>query len=346
MKTVGIDLGACEIVTATEMGEKLFREASYVALDRESGAFLGIGEDAERRARKESDKAIVHRIFEERIVVPSYTKAAIAHSLMHVGGSEEAHVFMSVPCSFEEVEESALAEIAIQAGASDVHFVYSPLAALAGNELDPRDSGILVDIGAARTDVMILCHGRIFYKNTYAAAGSAFDRAIAEYLLRKHKVRISLQSAEQIKQKIGTVWVGREKKYVDVRGRDAKSGECCSVRICSEEMFTALEEPMAALIEAVCDAITRIPSDGVQEVFDTGILLCGGGCLLDGLDKMISGVTGVNAMRLRNPCETVAMGLASLHTKIPRAKDAGTLNISRYFIKNAVIPQEGMFCYE
>ncbi len=341
MKTVGIDLGASKIITATENGETLFHEAAYVALDRENGAFLGIGTDAQRYVGKDSARAVVHRIFDERIVVPSYTKAAISHSLMHIDNAEGVRLFMSIPCSFEEVEEAALAEMAIQAGASDVHFIYSPLAALAGNGLDPRDSGIVVDIGATRTDVMILCHGRIFYKNTYAAAGSAFDRAIAEYLLRKHKIRISMASAELIKQKIGTVWVGKEKKYVDVQGRDAKSNECCSVRICSEEMFTALEEPMAALIEAVCDAITRIPSDGVREVFDTGILLCGGGCLLDGLDKMISGVTGVNAMRLRNPDETVAMGLSTLHTKIPSAKEAGTLNISRYFIKNAVNPQEG-----
>ncbi len=342
MKRVGIDLGAFEIVTATKNENKLFREKACVAIGRDDGSFLGIGADAQRYIGKGDPPAVLRPIFEERIVVPSYTKAAIAHSLMRMGNADGACLFMSVPCSFEEVEEAALAEMAIQAGASDVHFVYSPLAALAGNDLDPRNSGIVVDIGAARTDVMILCHGRIFYKNTYAAAGGAFDRAITEYLLKKHKVRISLQSAELIKQKIGTVWVGNEKKYVDVRGRDAASNECCSVRICSEEMFTALEEPMAALIESVCDAITRIPSDGVQEVFDTGILLCGGGCLLDGLDKMISGVTGVNAMRLRNPCETVAMGLASLHTKIPNAKEAGTLNISRYFIKNAATPQEGM----
>lgn len=342
MNRVGIDLGAAEIVTAAENGKTLFREKSCVAIGRDDGAFLGIGADAERYIGKEDPPAVLQHVFEERIVVPSYTKAAIAHSLMRVGTVEGTCVFMSVPCNFEEVEEAALAEMTIQAGASDVHFVYSPLAALAGNGLDPRNSGIVVDIGAARTDIVILCHGRIFYKNTYAAAGSAFDRAIAEHLVRKHKVRISLQSAELIKKKIGTVWVGNEKKYVDVRGRDAKSNECCSVRICSEEMFTALEEPMAALIEGVCDAITRIPSDCVQEVFDTGILLCGGGCLLDGIDKMISGVTGVNAMRLHDPCETVARGLASLHTKIPNAKEAGTLNISRYFIKNAVTPQEGM----
>ncbi len=342
MERVGIDLGAFEIVTAAEGGKKLYRESASVAIGRSDGAFLGIGADAKRYVGKEDSPAVLRPIFEERIVVPSYTKAAIAHSLMHLGEPEGASVFMSVPCGFEEVEEAALAEMAIQAGASEVHFLYSPLAALAGNGLDPGNSGIVVDIGAARTDVMILCHGRIFYKNTYKAAGGAFDRAIAEYLLRKHKVRISLQSAEQIKQRIGTVWVGDEKKYVDVRGRDAKSNECCSVRICSEEMFTALEEPMAALIEAVCDTITRIPSDCVQEVFDTGILLCGGGCLLDGLDKMISGVTGVNAMRLRDPCETVARGLALLHKRLPNAKEAGTLNISRYFIKNAVSPQEGM----
>ncbi len=338
MERVGIDLGASEIITVTEKESKLFRESACVALGRDDGAFLGIGDEAERQ----SASAALHHVFAERIVVPAYTKAAISHSLMRADSTAEACLFMSVPCTFEEVEEAALAEMAVQAGASEVHFLYSPLAALAGNELDPRNSCIVVDIGAARTDIIILCHGRIFYKNTYGAAGNAFDRAIADYLYTKHRVRVSLQSAEQIKHKIGTVWVGDEKKYVDVRGRDAESREFCSVRLCSEEMFTALEEPMAALIEGICDAITKIPSDSVQEVFDTGILLCGGGCLLDGLDKMISGVTGVNAIRLRNPRESVALGLASLHTKLPNAHTAGTLNISRYFIKNAGAPQEGM----
>ena len=100
---------------------------------------------------------------------------------------------------------------------------------------------------------------------------------------------------------------------------------------------------MAALIEGVCDAITKIPTDCVQEVFDTGILLSGGGALLDGLDKMISGVTGVDATRLFDPEETVALGLSRLLETGRSFHAAGTPNISRYIMKTATAPQKGSY---
>ena len=128
-----------------------------------------------------------------------------------------------------------------------------------------------------------------------------------------------------------------------MRGRDVTNGDYCTARISSEEMFEALEEPMAALIEAVCDAITKIPTDCVHEVFDTGILLAGGGALLDGLDKMISGVTGVNATRLGDPEQTVALGLARMLEMGAGLQQAGTQNISRYIMKTASVPQKGSY---
>ena len=198
-----------------------------------------------------------------------------------------------------------------------------------------------MDIGAFRTDILTVCHGRIFYKRTIAAAGKNFDLAVARYLYDKHKVKISEETAEQVKIKVGTVWGGNEKKCLDVRGRDVTNGDYCTVRISSEEMFAALEEPMAALIEGVCDAITKIPPDCVNAVFDTGILLSGGGCLLDGIDKMISGVTGVVVTRLSDPANTVARGLSALLESVAEPKTAGTLNISRYVMKMAAEPQRG-----
>ena len=98
---------------------------------------------------------------------------------------------------------------------------------------------------------------------------------------------------------------------------------------------------MAALIEGVCKTITKIPSDCVQDVFDTGILLTGGGCLLEGIDKMISGVTGVNASRLANPRRTVAEGLVRLLSTEENFQAAGTHNISRYMMKSSARPKEG-----
>ena len=342
---IGIDLGDAEI-TVSIVGEGIVsRERSVVALRRTDGSFLGIGGDADRYEAEEGEEVALSRIFREGVIVPEYTRAVIARAIARHASrdTDGAVVLLSVPCSFDEVEEVALTEMTLEAGAREAYLVYSPLAAVVGNSLDPSRSAVIVDIGSARTNILTVCHGRIFYKKTCAAAGAGFDRAIANYLLEKHKVRISRETAEIIKKKIGTVWVGNEKRYLDVRGRDVKNGDYCTARISSEEMFVALEEPMAALIEGVCDAITKIPTDCVQDVFDTGILLAGGGALLDGLDKMISGVTGVDVMRLSAPGETIALGLSGILETHTSLQAAGSPNISRYVMKTASVPQKGMY---
>ena len=339
---IGIDLGYSRIAVSYGDDACIRTENALVALRREDGSFLGIGESTDRYVADAGGEVVLRRIFKEGIIAPEYTRAAITQVLsrsLPKGGVRR--VFLSIPCSFGDVEEGALTEMAVQAGADEVYLVYSPLAALAGNDIELARSAMVVDIGAVRTNVLTVCHGRIFYKKTFLVGGESFDRAIADYLLKKHKVKISLETAEQIKIKIGTVWVANEKKCIDVRGRDATNGDYCTVRISSEEMFAALEEPMATLIEGICHAITKIPTDCVQEVFDTGILLSGGGCLLDGIDKMISGVTGVDTGRLADPEHTVARGLGRLLKTLESPRNAGTFNISRYIMKAAATPQRG-----
>ena len=340
-ENIGIDLGASRIVVSSAGKGVLSSVPAMAAIRRQDGSFLGIGEDAGHYASK-GEEVVLRHLFQESMVAPEFTCAAIAHSLVRHGANpKRGKVFFSIPCSFGEVEESALTEMAMQAGVENAYLVYSPLAALVGNGLDPATDAVVVDIGAVRTNMIAVCHGRIFGKKTYPVGGESFDNAIIEYLLKKHRIRVSAETAETVKIKIGTVWVGNEKKVIEVCGRDETNGDYCTVRISSEEMFAALEEPMAALIEGVCETITKIPPDCVQDVFDTGILLAGGGCLLEGIDKMIGGVTGVNASRLSDPRETVALGLASLAGSGNRLKVAGTRNISRYILKTSALPRRG-----
>ena len=339
-KNIGIDLGASKVVvSAAKVGILSCRDA-VLAFRSEDGSLLGIGDEMDRNATERDGGVILRRVFHDSPVVPEYTQAALAECIREWTGAGCGRLLLSIPCNFSEVEETALAEMAVNAGASEVYLVYSPIAALVGNDLDLDINAILVDIGATRTNMIAVCHGRIFCKKTYEVGGESFDRAIADYLLRQHKVKVDLATAEKVKLSVGTVWIGNEKRTTDVHGRDTTNGDYCTVRISSEEMFAALEEPMAALIEGVCETITKIPADCVQEVFDTGVLLSGGGCLLEGIDKMIGGVTGVNASRLRDPREAVAMGLADLLGKDLKA--AGTRNISRYIMKTAAKPKGGI----
>ena len=338
-KSIGIDLGASKVTVSAEKVGVLSTEKVPAVPRGENASLLGIGDGIDRCATDGDGGVILRRIFKESPVVSEYTPAIIAKCIERWGDPPCDRLLFSIPCNFSEVEESALGEMAVNAGASRAYLVYSPIAALVGNNLGLDISAIVVDIGATRTDMIALCHGRIFYKKTYAVGGDSFDRAIADYLLRKHKVQIDAETAETIKIKVGTVWIGNERRTVEVHGRDMTNNDYCTVRISSEEMFAALEEPMSALIEGVCETITKIPADCVQDVFDIGILLSGGGSLLEGIDKMIGGVTGVNASRLHDPRETVALGLASL---LERDLDAaGTRNVSRYIMKTTAKPKGG-----
>ncbi len=335
-ESIGIDLGASRVAVSA-VGEGILSSLDpQTAVCRPDSFLTKNGEQTDRNDVVPDVEVASDRMFGEGFLSPECIRYVLRETIARFSGGTCGRVLLSIPCGFGEVEETALSEMAVEAGAEEVYLVYAPIAALCGNGLDLAVSAVVVDIGKTRTDVIAVCHGRIFYKKTYPVGGESFDRAIAHYLLKHHKVEIDPLAAEDVKLKIGTVWVSSEKKTTEVRGRDATNGDYCKVRISSEEMFTALEEPMAALIEGVCETITRIPADCVQEVFDTGILLSGGGCLLDGIDKMIGGVTGVNTSRLCEPRDTVAKGLAHLLDTAKNPKSAGTRNISRYTMKKMV----------
>ena len=339
-KRIAIDLGASKVVVGTPEEGILTTPVSLDTLRGEDGSFLEIGKDNGLFAAGRDGEVVLRRVSGDGATVPEYTRAIIERELSRHAGTCERLLF-SIPCGFGEVEENALSEMAVSVGAPEVHLIYSPLAALLGNGLDLSIPAIVVDIGASCTNVVAISRGRILYKKTYSVGGQAFDAAIVEYLLKKHKVIVDPAAAESVKIGIGTVWVGNERRTMEVRGRDATNGDYCSARISSEEMFAALEEPMAAVIEGVCQTITRIPPDYVQEIFATGILLAGGGCMLKGIDKMISGVTGVNATRLQDPIEAVAKGLVAILGSENDLMEAGTRNISRYMLKMSAKPKRG-----
>lgn len=340
-KSLGIDLGASRIVVGAPEAGIITAESLPSMPSGNASPKLGIGVD--RHVVKKGGGGAHCLAMVEQPLVSEITSGMIQKMLAAYGDTETGGscVLFGIPCKFSETEENALTEMAVAAGALDAYLVYSPIAAMAGNDLNLAIGAVVVDIGTFYTNIMIACHGRIFCKETVAVGGASFDKAIAQYVLSRHKVQITPDAAEAVKMKIGTVWVENERRTAEVHGRDVTNGDYCSAHISSDEMFLALEEPMAMLMEGICNAITTIPPDYVREVFDTGILLSGGGCLLDGIDRMISGVTGINAVRLNDPANTVARGLSLLAARAFAIPEAGTRNITRYIMKAATEPQGG-----
>lgn len=335
---LGIDLGSASIVVSKPGVGIIFGEAAVAAVDYSNGALLALGSDAENLlTRNRTSNVKMLRPLKDSIITREYTQKMISRCIRNSGAqAEKLRLLVSIPCNFSEVEESALYELCVQAGASEAYLAYSPIASLVGSGISLGTSSLAVNIGASHTDIMLICRGRIFYKTTINVAGNQFDLAIANYINEKYGVKISMRTAEAIKTGVGTVWMSSDRKFLDIKGKDS-SGGIRTIRISSDEMFVALEEPTSAILEAICKAITKIPSDCVNDVFNKGILLCGGGSTLDGLDKMIGGVTGVKAVLLKNPLGVTAIGLSKMLEYLPQKIATGTVNISREYIKNAAI---------
>ena len=334
---LGIDLGSSAIIASRPGAGIVFGEAAIAAVSSADGSLLALGNDAENILLHNRNSGVkLYRPLKDSIIARDYTQKLVSRCISNsIKGkvTEGLRVLVSIPCNFSEVEESALYEVCVQAGATEAYLVYSPIAALVGSGMPLGSPSLSVNIGASHTDIMLICRGRIFYKSTIPTAGNEFDLAIANYINEKHNVKISMRTAEAIKTGIGTVWMGSDRKFLDIKGKD-NLGVVRTVRISSDEMFVALEEPTSAILDALCKAISRVPTDCVNTVFEKGILLCGGGSTLDGLDKMISGVTGVKAVLLKNPIGVTALGLARMLERLPDRISHGTVNISREYIKN------------
>lgn len=330
-KELGIDLGSATMLISTAEEGIIAKEPTVVAVGRDTNRLYSIGGEAERDAADAAKNLrLVHPLRDGIAADADATRTMILHALHLTCGNLiiKPRVLIGIPFDLSDEEEAVIEWQATHAGARETFLVYTPVAAMAGIGLSWDSAALIVDIGATRTSLMLAGGGKILYKETVAVGGDSFDSAIAEYLLQRHRIKINTRSARIVKNKIGTLWINQEDRRIDIKGKQAEDGMPATVRLSSHEMFDALEEPTARLIAAVCEAINSIPTSHVGEVFGRGILLCGGASQLDGLDKMISGVTGVNARVVDRPDEVVAMGLGRILADLPTSMKNEKINIS------------------
>ena len=330
-KEIGIDLGSATMLVSTAEEGIIAKEPTVVAIGRDTNRLYSIGGEAERDAADATKNLrLVHPLRDGIVADADATRTMLSHALRLTCGNLiiKPRVLIGIPFDLSDEEEALIEWTAAHAGARETFLVYTPVAAMAGMGLSWESAVLIVDIGATRTSLMLTGGGKILYKDTVAVGGDSFDVAIADYLMGRPRMRISTRSARIVKNKIGTLWINQEDRRIDIKGKQAEDGMPATIRLSSHEMFDALEEPTAKLIAAICEAINCIPTMHVGEVFGRGILLCGGASQLDGLDKMISGVTGVNARVVERPDEVVAVGLGKILADLPTSMKNERINIS------------------
>ena len=333
---LGIDIGSGVFLVSVAREGIVLRDTAVIAQDRETGRVVAVGNAAEQKLNMPGQPLAFSRPFRGGLLEkPDILEAVLRNCLASVGSiSGESDLLMAVPCDMTDMQEELLASVAKKAGAKDCHLIYAPLAAMAGTFMHMPRGCLVVDIGGTSTQVMLLCRGRIYYMKCIPYGGQHFDKAIADYLWKKRKVRVTLRVAESIKNEVGSVWAGAKNASMEVKGKD-HADRPVIITVTSAELYGALEEPIGAILQEVWVAVSKIPSEYVKTVFDLGIQLCGGGSILDGLDKMIGGVTGVATRRVEDPVSCTAMGLSEILAQLPPDLPSAFRNISEIYIKKA-----------
>ena len=219
-------------------------------------------------------------------------------------------IMICIPSQVTEVEKKAVIDAASQAGARKVYLIEEPIAAAigAGIDISKPCGNMVVDIGGGTTDIAVISLGGSVVSTSLKVAGDKFDEAIVKYIKRKHNIIIGERTAEDLKINIGCVYPKIQDAEMEIRGGDLGSGLPSTIKIRSSEMLEALIEPALMIVDSVHSVLERTPPELAADISDKGIYMTGGGCLVDGLDKLLQEKTGINVMIAQDAVSCVALG--------------------------------------
>jgi len=219
-------------------------------------------------------------------------------------------IIICVPCGSTQVERRAIRESALGAGASEVYLIEEPMAAAigAGMPVAEASGSMVIDIGGGTTEVGVISLGGMVYKGSVRVGGDRFDEAIINYIRRNYGMLIGEPTAEYIKKTIGSAFPGGEIKELDVRGRNLAEGVPRSFLVSSNEILEALTEPLNQIVSAVKNALEQTPPELGADISERGMMLTGGGALLNDLDRLLAEETGLPVLVAEDPLTCVVRG--------------------------------------
>lgn len=242
------------------------------------------------------------------------TAQMLHHYFKKVSGNtifSRPKVIICIPYGVTEVERRAVEDVTLEAGAQSVALIEEPIAAAFGSGLrvDDARGSMIVDIGGGTTEVAVLSLGGIVMSSSLRIAGDELDEAIVAYIKRKYNVLIGETTAELLKKRIGSIHPATDHGAMEIRGRNLLSGLPAIVTVTSAEIREAMSDEIAHIVECIRSTLENTPPELASDIYDTGIMLSGGGALLAGLDLLISRVTGIRTVVAKNPIDSVAVGI-------------------------------------
>ena len=310
---IGIDLGTATVIAYVKGKGIVLREPSVVAVDKNSGEVLAVGKEARRMLGRTPGSIVATRPLRDGVISDyTVTEKMLKYFINKVCGKFifSPRMMICIPSQVTEVEKRAVIDAASQAGARKVYLIEEPIAAAigAGIDISKPCGNMIVDIGGGTTDIAVISLGGSVVSTSLKVAGDKFDEYIVKYVKRKYNVIIGERTAEDLKVNIGCVYPKIQDMEMDIRGRDLGTGLPKTVTLYSSEMLEAMIEPAMMIVDAVHSVLEKTPPELAADISDKGIYMTGGGCLVDGSDKLLQEKTGINVMIAEDTVSCVALG--------------------------------------
>ena len=316
-KDLGIDLGTANTLVYIKGKGVVLREPSVVAFHTDTKEIVAVGNDAKNMIGRTPGNVVALRPMADGVIADFDTTAKMmkyyinqALKVKSAGFGRKPYVMISVPSGITAVEERAVIDATRQAGARDAYTLEEPFAAAIGANLpvwEPTGS-MVVDIGGGTTEVAIISLGGIVTSQSIRVAGDDMDDAIITYIRKNYNLMIGERTSELIKIEIGSASEPENIENMEIRGRDLLTGLPKTIEISAQEITEALKDTVNAIVDAVKNTLEKTPPELAADIMDRGIVLTGGGALLNNLDRVISEETNMPVIIAENPLDCVAIG--------------------------------------
>ena len=313
-QAIGIDLGTTNVLVYKRGRGIVLNEPSVVAYSANDQKVLAVGSSARQMLGRAPGRILVTRPVREGVIADfNITQAMLRWFIQKVCGRfslVKPSVMICIPVGVTAIEQRAVIDATLQAGAREAHLIPEPLAAAigAGVPIHTASGNMIVDIGGGTCQSAVISMNDIVVGNSSRTGGSKIDEVIATYVKRRYNMTIGEPTAEEIKVRIGNALLIEPAQEMEVRGLDQIEGLPRTVVLTSHEVTEAISEPLSEIVSSVRKVLEQTPPELAADIVDRGMLLTGGGALLRNLDRLLAREIGVPAFVAEDPLSSVAIG--------------------------------------
>ncbi len=315
-RRLGIDLGTANTLVYVPKRGVVLNEPTVVAVSVNDNRILAVGNEAKEMLGRAPESVLISQPLRDGVIADfRVTEAMLRSFIEKAGGTGFAffrpEIMVSVPAGITSTERRAVVDAVLHAGARAAHLVKEPLAAAIGAGIPIGESSghMIIDIGCGTSEVAVISLGGIVASHSERVGGNKFDRAIAEFIRKRHGLAIGERTAEEVKLTIGSALQMQEQQTTDIRGRDISTGLPREITVTSQEITEAIQDELEGIIQAVKIVLQETPPELAADIMDKGIVLSGGGALLRNMDKLIAKVTSVPTTIADDPLQCVIKGI-------------------------------------